>query len=124
MSLATFIDECGEINVVIFPRVYSEVSKIMYVNKYYLLEGKIEVKETISLIANNLDEMNDEQKALCNEWMENRRKENIKLEIYKHSIFSLLMTGMLIIASKITWDESAAVSNKGTLILHLLLVYL
>ena len=28
----------------------------MYVNKYYLLEGKIEVKETISLIANNLDE--------------------------------------------------------------------
>ena len=56
MSLATFIDECGEINVVIFPRVYSEVSKIMYVNKYYLLEGKIEVKETISLIANNLDE--------------------------------------------------------------------
>ena len=57
MSLATFIDECGEINVVIFPRVYSEVSKIMYVNKYYLLEGKIEVKETISLIANNLDEV-------------------------------------------------------------------
>ena len=56
MSLATFIDECGEINVVIFPRVYSEVSKIMYANKYYLLEGKIEVKETISLIANNLDE--------------------------------------------------------------------
>ena len=27
------------------------------------------------------------------------KKENIKLEIYKHSIFSLLMTGMLIIAS-------------------------
>lgn len=29
----------------------------------------------------------------------NRRKENIKLEIYKHSIFSLLMTVMLVIAS-------------------------
>lgn len=31
--------------------------------------------------------------------VKNRRKENIKLEIYKHSIFSLLMTGMLVIAS-------------------------
>lgn len=31
--------------------------------------------------------------------IKNRRKENIKLEIYKHSIFSLLMTGMLVIAS-------------------------
>lgn len=29
----------------------------------------------------------------------NRRKENIKLEIYKHTIFSLLMTILLIIAS-------------------------
>lgn len=31
--------------------------------------------------------------------IKNRRKENIKLEVYKHSIFSLLMTGMLVIAS-------------------------
>lgn len=31
--------------------------------------------------------------------IKNRKKENIKLEIYKHSIFSLLMTGMLVMAS-------------------------
>lgn len=31
--------------------------------------------------------------------VKNRRKENIKLEIYRHSIFSLLMTGVLVIAS-------------------------
>lgn len=31
--------------------------------------------------------------------VKNRRKENIKLEIYRHSIFSLLMTVLLVVAS-------------------------
>ena len=56
MAIATFVDEFSEISVVIFPRVYKEVSKSLYIGKYYSIEGKLEIKETISLIANGLKE--------------------------------------------------------------------
>ena len=56
MSISTFVDECDEISVVIFPRVYNEISKILSVGKYYEINGKLEIKETISLIANEIKE--------------------------------------------------------------------
>ena len=56
MSIASFVDEYGEASVVIFPRVYKEVIKNMSVGKYYLVDGKVEIKETVSIIANDIKE--------------------------------------------------------------------
>jgi DNA polymerase-3 subunit alpha len=56
MNIATFVDEYGEISVVIFPNLYKEISKDMYIGRYYFVKGKIEVKEVVSLVANEIRE--------------------------------------------------------------------
>lgn len=56
MNIATFVDERGQISGVMFPNVYKEVSKTLFVGRYYLLKGKVEVKETTSIIVDRIQE--------------------------------------------------------------------
>ncbi len=56
MDIATFVDEYSSVSVVIFPSLYKETSKILTTGKYYKINGKVEIKETISLIANEISE--------------------------------------------------------------------
>ena len=56
MNIATFVDEYGSISGILFPRVYLEYSKILSVGKYYILKGKVELKESNSLIVDSIKE--------------------------------------------------------------------
>ena len=56
MNIATFVDEGGQLSAVMFPNVYKEVSKTLFVGRYYLLKGKVEVKETTSIIVDRIQE--------------------------------------------------------------------
>lgn len=56
MDIATFVDEYSSLSGIIFPRVYSEVSKKLIVGNYYVINGKVEIKETISLVVNKISE--------------------------------------------------------------------
>ena len=69
MNIATFVDEYGEISGLIFPKVYKEVSKDMYIGRYYKIRGKVEIKEMVSLIVNEIQEYvlkeeNDEKSTI------------------------------------------------------------
>ena len=56
MSITTLIDEFGSVGVVIFPSLYKRISSILNAGNYLLVEGKMEVKENISIIANDIKE--------------------------------------------------------------------
>ena len=56
MSITTMIDEFGSVGVVIFPSLYKRISSILNAGNYLLVEGKMEVKENISIIANDIKE--------------------------------------------------------------------
>lgn len=54
MSITTVIDEFGSISVVIFPSLYKQISSLLNAGSYIFIEGKVEVKENVSLIGNNI----------------------------------------------------------------------
>ncbi len=56
MSITTMLDEFGSVSVVIFPTLYKQISSILNVGNYVFVEGKVEVKENISIIANSIKE--------------------------------------------------------------------
>ena len=56
MSITTMIDEFGSVGVVIFPSLYKQASNLLNAGSYLLVEGKVEVKENISIIANSIKE--------------------------------------------------------------------
>ena len=61
MDIVTFVDEYSLISVIIFPSLYRDVSKNLSVGKYYKIKGKVEITETISLIANEINEYRVEE---------------------------------------------------------------
>ena len=56
MSITTMIDEFGSISVVIFPSLYKQISSLLNAGNYLLVEGKVEIKENVSIIANSIKE--------------------------------------------------------------------
>ena len=56
MSITTMIDEFDQVSVVIFPSLYKRVSHLLNSGNYVVVDGKIEIKENVSLIANNIRE--------------------------------------------------------------------
>lgn len=56
MSITTMMDEYGSVGVVVFPSLYKQISKYLDCGSYVLVEGKVEVKENVSLIANVIKE--------------------------------------------------------------------
>ena len=56
MSITMMLDEFGSVSVVIFPSLYKQISGMLNVGSYLLVEGKVEIKENISIIANNIKE--------------------------------------------------------------------
>ena len=56
MSITTMMDEYGSVSVVIFPSLYKQISSLLNGGKYVLVEGKVEIKENISIIANDIKE--------------------------------------------------------------------
>ena len=56
MSITTMIDECDSVGVVIFPSLYKKISSLLNAGSYVVVEGRIEIKENISLIADNIKE--------------------------------------------------------------------
>ena len=56
MSITTMIDEFGSVGVVIFPSLYKQVSSLLNAGCYLVVEGKVEVKENVSIVANNIKE--------------------------------------------------------------------
>lgn len=56
MDIATFVDEYGSVSAILFPKTYSEFSKILSIGKYYNLKGKVEIKETVSIIVDSMKE--------------------------------------------------------------------
>lgn len=58
MSITTVMDEFGSVSVVIFPSLYKQISSLLNAGNYIYIEGKVEIKENISVIANNVKEFN------------------------------------------------------------------
>jgi len=56
MSITTMMDEYDSVSVVIFPSLYKRISSMLNAGSYVVIEGKIEVKENISIIANDIKE--------------------------------------------------------------------
>ena len=56
MSITTMFDEFGSVGVVIFPSLYKQVSSLLNAGCYLVIEGKVEVKENVSIVANNIKE--------------------------------------------------------------------
>jgi len=56
MDIVTVVDEFTSVSAIIFPKLYSEISKNLFVGKYYKIYGKVEVKETISIIVEKIRE--------------------------------------------------------------------
>ena len=56
MSITTMIDEFGRVGVVIFPSLYKQISSLLNPGCYLVVEGKVEVKENVSIVANNIKE--------------------------------------------------------------------
>ena len=56
MSITTVMDEFGSVGVVIFPSLYKQISSLLNAGNYIIIEGKVEIKENISIIANNIKE--------------------------------------------------------------------
>ena len=56
MSITTMLDEDDSVSVVIFPSLYKQISNLLNAGSYVVVEGKIEIKENISLIANKISE--------------------------------------------------------------------
>jgi len=56
MSITTMMDEFGSVSVVIFPSLYKQMSSLLNAGKYLLVEGKVEIKENVSIIANSIKE--------------------------------------------------------------------
>jgi DNA polymerase-3 subunit alpha len=54
MSISTMIDENASVSVVIFPSLYKQISSILNAGEYVVVEGKVEIKESITIIANNI----------------------------------------------------------------------
>ena len=51
---STMIDENASVSVVIFPSLYKQISSILNAGEYVVVEGKVEIKESITIIANNI----------------------------------------------------------------------
>ena len=56
MSITTMMDEYDSVSVVIFPSLYKQISNLLNSGSYLIIEGKIEIKENVSLIASNIRE--------------------------------------------------------------------
>ena len=56
MSITTMMDEYDSIGVVIFPSLYKKISNLLNAGSYVVVEGKVEIKENVSLIADNIKE--------------------------------------------------------------------
>ena len=56
MSITTMMDEYDGVSVIIFPSLYKQISNLLNIGNYVIVEGKIEIKENVSLIANNVKE--------------------------------------------------------------------
>ncbi len=56
MSITTVIDEFSSVSVVIFPSLYKKISSLLNAGSYVLIDGKVEVKENVSIVANNIRE--------------------------------------------------------------------
>ena len=56
MSITTMMDEYDSLSVVIFPSLYKQISNLLNLGSYLIIEGKIEIKENVSLIASNIRE--------------------------------------------------------------------
>ena len=56
MCITTMMDEFGSVGVVVFPSLYKKISSVLNAGNYILVEGKVEVKENISIIANDIKE--------------------------------------------------------------------
>ncbi len=56
MSITTVIDEFSSVSVVIFPSLYKQISSLLNAGSYVLIDGKVEVKENVSIVANNIRE--------------------------------------------------------------------
>ena len=54
MSISSMIDEFSSISVVIFPKLYSQISSQLNVGGYLVVEGKVEIKDSVSIIANSI----------------------------------------------------------------------
>ena len=56
MSITTMMDECDAVSVVVFPSLYKRISSLLNVGCYVVVEGRIEIKENVSLIAEDIKE--------------------------------------------------------------------
>lgn len=56
MSITTVIDEFSSVSVVVFPSLYKQISSLLNAGSYVLIDGKVEVKENVSIVANNIRE--------------------------------------------------------------------
>ena len=56
MSITTMIDEFDSVSVIIFPSLYKKISSLLNVGSYVVVEGKVEIKENVSLIADSIKE--------------------------------------------------------------------
>lgn len=54
MCILTIIDECGTVSAVVFPSLYKSVSSFLNVGEYIKIRGKVEIKDSISIIANDI----------------------------------------------------------------------
>lgn len=54
MDIASFVDEYASLSVIIFPSLYEKKSNDLEIGKYYIIKGKVEIKETITIIANEI----------------------------------------------------------------------
>jgi DNA polymerase-3 subunit alpha len=54
MSITTMLDEFGSIGAVVFPSLYKRDSYLLNPGNYVIVEGKIEVKENISIVIDSI----------------------------------------------------------------------
>ena len=56
MNIATFVDENGQVSAIMFPNIYKDMGKKLFIGRYYLIKGKIENKEMSSIIVDKIQE--------------------------------------------------------------------
>ncbi|MGI5827604.1 MAG: DNA polymerase III subunit alpha [Patescibacteria group bacterium] len=86
MAFATLDDETGSIDMVIFPKIYSEVKDILQEDKVILCQGRLDVREdALSFIANRITEVNEKDLSFLEE------KQNIEILIPRNTSKEVLL---------------------------------
>jgi len=68
MAFATLEDDSGSIDMVVFPRIYSECKDVLTEDKVVICEGKIDFREdSLSFIANSITEVNEKDLSFLQE---------------------------------------------------------